>query len=152
MQKANKDMDRFRTVPPPWLTVYSLEEFDKAKTRDLEDAWKDGRFMIIRKTGLNKGWEFDMKSASKITSPSDLVEVQGTLCRVSHTICCPITMQTSVTGAVQAALRIAWCRCATSSILIFTIQRRCTTFRPCLRRSSSYPSFRVKSMNELLTA
>lgn len=61
-----------------WLETYSLSEWNERPIEEIEKSMKLNHAFIIRSTGLNAGWNFDMRSATKIKGGPQLVEVQGT--------------------------------------------------------------------------
>lgn len=62
-----------------WVVPFSLTDWYKEPIEKIEERLGEGRVMIIRNTGLDSGWDFDMPSASRILSGASWVEAQGTL-------------------------------------------------------------------------
>lgn len=60
-----------------WIESYTSAEWANKPLEEIEKSMDRGHVFVIRNTTLNEGWDFDMRSATKIKTGTAPAEVQG---------------------------------------------------------------------------
>lgn len=60
-----------------WIETYSLNDWNTRALEDIEKSIRKNHVFVIRDTQLNAGWNFDVRSATKVKGGPAPCEVQG---------------------------------------------------------------------------
>lgn len=60
-----------------WVVPFTITEWYQEDIENIDDLLEQGHVLVIRNSGLDAGWSYNMASASRIISGAGEVEVQG---------------------------------------------------------------------------
>ena len=66
-----------------WIETYSKTQWAEKPIAEIDESMRLGHVFVVRDTGLNEGWDWNLDSVEKIKIGPSPVEVQGE--RHTHT-------------------------------------------------------------------
>ena len=68
-----------------WVESYTKSEWMQRPIADIDKSMERGHVMVVRQTGLDEGWNWDIDSVNRVKIGPSMVDVQGTS-EILHTI------------------------------------------------------------------